>query len=89
MWKASRTLTASGGAVVDGVRVAAERVESGLLDAIDEGSAADNGVQQTDVVASGLVTGQLASICVCRRDRRTGCSRRGRAAASRELSVYP
>jgi hypothetical protein len=31
----------------------------------------------------------LASSCVCCRDRRTGCSRRGRAAASRELSVHP
>ena len=31
----------------------------------------------------------LAYICVCCRDRRTGCSRRGCAAASRELSVHP
>jgi hypothetical protein len=31
----------------------------------------------------------LASICDCCRDRRAGCSRRGRAAASRELSVHP
>ena len=58
--------------VMDGVRVAAERVESGLLDAVEEpvglglqpglvdgAGAADDGVQQPGVKASGLVTGQI------------------------------
>jgi hypothetical protein len=37
----------------------------------------------------GICGRGLAYICVCCRDRRTGCLRCGRAAASRELSVHP
>jgi hypothetical protein len=57
--------------VVYGVRVAAERLERGLLDAVDEplglrfsqglvdgAGAADDGVHQPGVEASSLVTGE-------------------------------